>query len=135
MAKLIFSVEELIKILISNELLPKNIVRLKIKGDNVHFYIKTQSFLLPFIPASLKFLSFENNNATFEFTIVNSQINKAINQLDRLFDFKIPVYMRLEYPKFVIDIDELLREKNIRGIRAKDIYFGDGTFNIVTESI
>jgi len=135
MAKIIFSIEELIKILSSNDLLPKNIIRVKIKGNSIHFYIKTQSFILPYIPASLRFLSFDNNNVTFEMTAVSSQVNKAIGRLDWLFDLKKPAYVKLEYPNVVIDIDKLLQEKNIRGIQVKEISFENNTFAIVTENI
>ena len=135
MAKIIFSIEELIKILISNELLPKNIVRVKVKGDSVHFYIKTQSFILPFIPASLRFLSFDNNNVTFELTVVSGQVNKAIGRFDQLLNFKIPEYMKLEYPNIVVDIDKLLQEKNIRGLRLKSVVFENGEFVVETDSV
>lgn len=134
MAKLIFTIEELIKILISNELLPKNIVRVKVRGDSVHFYIKTQSFILPFIPASLRFLSFDNNNVTFALTIVSGQVNKAIGRFDQLLDFEMPVYIKLEYPNIVVDIDKLLQEKNIRGLRLKSVFFENDEFVVVTDN-
>ncbi len=135
MAKIIFSIKELIKILISNGLLPKNIIRVKVKGDNVHFYIKTQSFILPFIPASLRFSSFDNNNVIFELTVVSSQVNKAIGRFDQLLDFEMPVYMRLEYLNIVVDIDKLLQEKNIRGLQLKSVFFENDEFVVETESV
>jgi hypothetical protein len=135
MAKIFFSIDELTKILISNELLPKNIIRVKVKGDSVHFYIKTQSFILPFLPASLRFLNFENNNVTFELTVVSSQVNKAISRLDQLFDLKIPAYMKLEYPNIIVDIEKLLQEKNIRGLRLKSVVFENDKFVVETDSV
>ena len=135
MAKIIFSIEELIKILISNDLLPGNIIRTKVKNDSVHFYIKTQSFILPFIPASLRFSSFDNNNVIFELTVVSSQVNKAIGRFDQLLDFEMPVYMRLEYPNIVVDIDKLLQEKNIRGLQLKSVFFENDEFVVETESV
>lgn len=135
MAKIIFSIEEMVRIVISNELLPKNIVRVKVKGDRVHFYIKTQSFILPFIPASLRFLSFNNNNVTFELTVVSDQVNKAIGRFDQLLNFKIPECMKLEYPNIVVDIDKLLQEKNIRGLRLKSVVFENGEFVVETDSV
>ena len=133
MAKITFSLEELIEVLVSNEFLPKNIIRVKVKDDKVHFYIKTESFILPFIPASLKFLGFDNNNVTFELTLVSGQVSKAIGRLDQLFDLTMPAYITLEYPNIVVDMDKLLEEKNIRGIRLKDVFFKDGEFVIVTD--
>jgi hypothetical protein len=135
MAKIIFSIEELIKILISNGLLPKNIIRVKVKGDNVHFYIKTQSFILPFVPASLRFLSFNNNNVTFELTVVSDKVSKTIGRFDQLLDFEMPAYMKLEYPNIIVDIDKLLQEKNIRGLQLKSVFFENDEFVVETESV
>jgi len=135
MAKIIFSSEELIKILMSNDLLPQNIVRVKVKGDSVHFYIKTQSFILPFIPASLRFLSFNSNNVTFELTVVSSQVSKTIGRFDQLLDFKMPEYMGLEYPNIFVDVDKLLQKKNIRGLRLKSIVVENDKFVVETDSV
>jgi hypothetical protein len=135
MAKIVFSIEELVKVLISNDLLPGNIVRVKVKGESVHFYIKTQSFILPFIPASLRFLSFDNNNATFELTVVSSQVNKAIGRIDQFLDFEMPEYVKLDYPNIIIDIDKLLKEKNIRGLQLNSVFFENDEFIVETESI
>ena len=79
MAKITFSLEELIKILISNELLPRQIIRARVKGQRVHFVIRTNAFILPFIPASLRYVSFDNHNAIFELTIVSGHLNKAVS--------------------------------------------------------
>jgi len=135
MAKITFSLEELIGILISNELLPRQMIRTKVKGQRVHFVIRTNSFVLPFIPASLRYVSFDNNNAIFELTIVSGHLNKAVSWLNQALKLKIPACMKLEYPNISIDIDKLLKEKNIRGVRVKDIFFQDGEFAIVTGDI
>jgi hypothetical protein len=132
MAKITFSLEELVKFLISNGFLPASIVRAKVKGERIHFIIRTNSFILPFIPASLGYLSFENNRAMFELTIVSNRLNKSISWLDEAFKLKIPSYVKLEYPNLSVDVDKLLTEKNLRGVRVKDIFFEDGEFAIVT---
>ncbi|MFZ2147048.1 MAG: hypothetical protein WAV28_07490 [Sedimentisphaerales bacterium] len=135
MAKITFSLEELLKILISNELLPRQIIRARVKGQRVHFVIKTDSFILPYIPASLRYISFDNNNAIFELTIVSGHLNKAISWLNQALKLKIPACMKLEYPNISVDIDKLLEEKNIKGVRAEDIFFKNGQFTIVSENI
>ncbi|MHC4556504.1 MAG: hypothetical protein ACYTFW_05295 [Planctomycetota bacterium] len=135
MAKITFSLEELLGILISNQLLPREIVRVKIKGERIHFVIKTNSFILPFIPASLRYLNYDNNNAIFELAIAGGRLNKAVSWLNEILKLKIPAYMKLEYPNISVDIDKLLEEKNIRGVRVKDIIFEDGEFAIVTDNI
>ena len=135
MAKITISLEELKQILISNELLRGKILRLKVEGDRIHFVIRTDSFILPYIPASSGFLDFSDNQAIFELTIVSSHLNKAVSRLKEMLQLKLPAYMKLEYPKIFVDVEKLLEEKNIRGIRVKDIFLKDGEFTITTCNI
>lgn len=135
MAKITFSLDELTQILISNELLRGEILRPKVEGDIIHFVIKTNSFILPYIPASLGYMGFSDNLATFELTIVSSYLNKAVGRLKQILQLKLPVYIKLKFPKFFVDVDKLLKEKNIRGIRVKDISLKDGEFTITTCNI
>ena len=135
MAKITFSLEELVEILISNELLPGEIIRVRVAGERIHFVIRTSSFILPFIPASLRFLSFDGGNAVFELSIVSSRVNRATSWLSQMFKIKIPTYTRLDYPKLFVGVDELLKQKHIRGVRVEDIFLEEGEFTIVTCSI
>ncbi len=135
MAKITFSLEELLKNLISNELLPRQIIRARVKGQRVHFVIRTNAFILPYIPASLRYVGFDNNNAIFELTIASGHLNKAISWLNQALKLKIPACMKLEYPNISIDIDKLLEEKNIRGVQVKGIFFDNGQFTIATDNI
>jgi len=132
MAKITFSIEEIIKILISNKLLPPEVIRVKAKGERIHFVIRTDSFILPFIPASLRYLRFDNNKAIFELTIAGGHPSKATSRLNQILKLKIPPYMKLDYPNMFVDIEKLLQEKDIRGVRVKDISFEGGEFTIVT---
>jgi len=43
MANITFSHAELIKILLSNELLPKQILRPKVESDEIHFVVETRT--------------------------------------------------------------------------------------------
>jgi len=135
MARITFNLDELVGILISNKLLPGEIIRARVKGERIHFVIRTNSFVLPFIPASLRYLSFDNNSAIFELNIVGGHVSKAMGWLSQVLKINIPEYMKLEYPKISIDVDKLLKKKNIRGVRVKDIFFKDSEFTIVTCSI
>ena len=135
MVKITFSLEELLKILISNELLPRQIIRARVKGQRIRFVIRTNAFILPFIPASLRYVSFDNNNAIFELTIVSGHINKAVSWLNQALKLKIPACMKLEYPNISVDIEKLLIEKNIKGVRVENIFFENGEFAIVTGNI
>ena len=135
MATISISLEELTQILISNDLLRGEILRPKVEGDRIHFVIRTGSFILPYIPASLGFLSFSNNQAIFELTIISSHLNKAVSRLKQMLQLKLPAYMKLEYPKILVDVGKLLEEKNIRGIRVKDISCEGGELTVITCNI
>jgi len=132
MAEITFSLEELLRILISNGLLPGEILRPRVGGERIHFVIRTNAFILPFIPASLRFLSFNDNHAIFELTIAGSRLNRATSWLDQIFELRRPPYIKLDYPKIFVDVDKLLKAKNIRGVRVKNISFQAGEFTIVT---
>ncbi len=132
MAQITFSHAELIKILLSNEFLPKQILRPKVEGDEIHFVVETNLPLLQFVPASLRYLSYTDNHAIFELTVVNSSLNAMIGRLNLLSKLNAPAYVKFDFPKVSVDINELLKEKNIRGVLIKDIIFNDGEFTIVT---
>lgn len=135
MAKMTFSLEELAKILIANGLLPGEVLRPRAEGDRIRFVISTGSFILPFVPGSLRYLGFTDNKAIFEVSLVSAHLNKAVSRLNQTLQLKMPTYMKLDYPRLLVDVDMLVKEKNIRGIRVKDIFFEDGQFTIVTCNI
>ncbi|MEA3226414.1 MAG: hypothetical protein U9Q07_10735 [Planctomycetota bacterium] len=135
MTRIAFSFEELIEIVIANGLISRQIVRVRVKGERIHFVIKTNSFILPFIPASLRYLSFDDGNALFELAVVTGHANKAIGWLSQVLELKIPAYMKLEYPRLTMNVDKLLEDRSIRGVRVKDIFFENGEFVIVTGNI
>ena len=135
MAKITFSLEELTQILISNELLQKWILRPKVDGERIHFVIRTNSFILPYIPASLGYLSFSDNQAIFDLTVISSHLNKAVNRLKQMLQLKLPAYIKLEYPKIFVDVEKLLNEKDVKGIRVTDIALENGEFTIKTRYI
>jgi hypothetical protein len=135
MAKITFGLDELLEILITNKLLPSEIVRSKVEGERIHFIIRTNVLILPYIPASLSFFSFTDNNAIFELTIVSKRLDRVMKRLESSFQSKMPPYMTFEYPKICVDIEKFLEEKNIKGIRVKDVLFEQGEFTIHTAKI
>lgn len=134
MAKIVFGFEELLELLVCNQLLPGSIARVRVKGERIHFAIKTNSFLLPFVPASVKYLRLDGSHIVLELAIVSDRASKAIGRLNQMLEPKMPTYAKLEYPILSVDIDKLLAEKNIRGLCVKEISFEEGEFTIVTEN-
>jgi hypothetical protein len=134
MAKITFTHIELFNILISNELLPKKVLRPKVEGQEIHFTVETNLPLLQYVPASLKFLSFTDNNAIFELTVVNSSLSKTISRLNLLSKLDVPDYVEIDFPKISVEVNELLKQRNIRGVQIEDILFDNGEFTIITSS-
>ena len=135
MATTTFSLEELLAILIANGLLPaQRIARARVKGDAVHFVVKTGSFVLPYVPASLRFVSFGGGSAVFELAVLGGRLNKTVSWLNEALKQELPACVRLEFPNVLVDIDKTLAEKNIKGIRVEDIRFEAGRFVIVTSN-
>jgi hypothetical protein len=104
-----------------------------VKEDRIHFVIKMNAFILPFIPASLGYVRFDGNKAVFELVLVNDHMNKAMGMFQHALTLKLPEFVTLEYPNIFVDIDRLFKEKNIRGIQIRDIVLTDGEFSIVTD--
>ena len=135
MATIAFSLDELVGILLANGLLPaQRIARARVEGDAVHFVIKTGSFVLPYVPASLKFVSFGDGTAIFELAVVGGRLNKTVSWLNEVLKQELPPCVRLEPPKVLVDIEKTLAGKNIKGIRVDDIRFEGGRFVIVTSN-
>ena len=134
MAKITFTHTELLNILLANELLPKKVLRPKVEGQEIHFTVETNIPLLQYVPASLKFVSFTDNNAIFELTVVNSSLSKTISRLNLMSKLDVPDYVKIEFPRISVDINELLKHRNIRGIQLKDILFDNGEFTIIISS-
>lgn len=132
MAKITFTQAELLNILISNELLPKEVLRPKVEGDEIRFVVQTNLPLLQLVPVSLKYLSFSGNNVMFGLTVVNSSLNGIISRLNLTSKLNVPAYVKLDFPKISVDVNELLKEKNIRGVQLKDVLFENGEFTIIT---
>jgi hypothetical protein len=133
MAVITFTYEELLEILKSNNLLPGQIAKAEVKNGCFHFTVRTENFLLPFVPASLRYQSFENNFAIFELTVVSSHFNKAIGWFSQSLQARLPEYVKLSLPNVLFDMEKLFQEKNIKGIRIKEIIHEPCQFTVIIE--
>ncbi len=133
MATLTFTLEELLEILKSNNLLHEQIIRSEVKNNCMEFVVDTKMFLLPAIPVSLKYVNFENDTATFELSLGNGQFNQALGMLGNTLQSKLPEYVKLKLPNVLIDIPTLLEHRKVKGIRIREITQIANQFTIVTE--
>ncbi len=135
MAKLQFTVNELNRILNSNNLFPQQISDIEADGENIHLRIKTGWFALKTIRISVKFVNFNDEGAIFE--VVQ---NRLMNKFDWLIhkwaeSVELPEHVDLrEYPKVYVDLNKVLAEK-ARGIRADEISFEKGQFFVTINTI
>lgn len=135
MAQITFNLDELLEIIKANKVLPEQVTKMEVNNDSINFIISTNNFLIPYVPATLHYVEYENNNAIFELNIVGGQFNKALGFFSKSLQSKLPEYIKLELPKIIIDLQKLLEQKNIKGIRIKEITQESSRFDITIESI
>lgn len=141
MAKIIFSVEEIREILLSNDRvrIPPYIKNLRVGGDNISLIVeigKTGIPLIPFvpllIPISARFVRFDKPVAVFEITNKTRLTKGIVDLLIPIFKDKMPECVEVDYPNIHVDVNKLLVEKNVKGVRVEEIVFDDGKFTVVT---
>ena len=126
MAKMIFTLEEVKEILLSNNRIPSYIADFGTENQTVSFKVKA----IP-IPISLTYNSFVNGVVTLKINkgkLVALFLNKLII---RIFPEKMPDYIKLDYPNIYVDVKKLLTANNINGINVKSIVVEGDSF-IVT---
>jgi hypothetical protein len=141
MAKIVFSVEEMRELLLSNNRIriPPYIKNLKMGGDNISLTVeigKTGIPLVPFvpllIPISTRFVRFDNPIAIFEITNRGRLTKGIVDRLIPIFKDKMPDYIEVDYPSIHVDVNKLLVEKNVKGVEVEEIFFDDGKFTVMT---
>jgi len=133
MAAITFTLEELLEILKSNNLLHKQIILSEVKNNCMEFVIDTKMFMLPAIPVSLKFVNYDNNMAFFELSLGNGQFNQALGMIGNNLQSKLPEYVKLELPNVLIDIPTLLEHRKVKGIQVREITQTDNLFKVTLE--
>lgn len=131
MAKIIFTAKELTEIVIANNLLPKNISGLNAQGKTFTFKIESGLPIFSFIPCDITYIGFENGSVKLQVSI-NPLLEKAAGSFIHKFQQQIPGYININFPLIDIDINRLLKEKNIKGVVVKDIIFENDSFIVST---
>ena len=134
MAKIVFSLEELLSILVANEVLPDQIQKAQAKGDTVEFVVKTGVIILPMVPVSLKYVGYEGEEIEFELSVAGGRFGDMIAGFAKQFESKMPEGVRLEFPKVYVDVGKMLEVKNVRGLKVSEISVNEGEFTVVASS-
>ena len=135
MAKLQFTVNELNRILDSNNMFPRHISDIEADEENIFIRIKTGWFALKTIRISVRFVSFNDEGAVLE--VVQNRLMSKFDWLIHKFaeSAELPEYVNLrEYPKVCVDLNKVLAEK-AKGIRANEVLFEKGQFFVTINTI
>jgi hypothetical protein len=140
MAKIIFSLQEIREILLSNKWIrmPPNIKNLRLGADNIHLIVgmgQTSIPLMPsvplLVPISTRFVRFDKPVAIFEITNKARLTKGIVNRFIPMLKDIIPDYVKVDYPNIHIDINRLLVEKNVKAVQVEEIVFDGGEFTVV----
>jgi len=133
MAKMIFTLDEVKEILLSNNQIPHYIVDFRTEGHTVFF--KMDIPLIPPIPATIKYVSYQDNIITLE--IVRDSVNgkladKVVSRVISKFQNKMPTYTKLDYPNIYVDVKSLLTNNGIMGVKVEDMAVEGNSFTVTT---
>lgn len=137
MAKIMFTLTEIMKILDSNEQIHRDISDLRVQGGDVHFNINTNLPLIHKIPASARYVSFEDGIMKLEMTVHGIAPSLA-GKMAKLFSHKlahnVPQFLKLDYPYMYINIPEAI-SSNIKGLHVDHVEHEDGHFTVTTSNL
>ncbi|GEM_PF-4696205 len=137
MARITFTLTEIMNILDSNEQIHRDISDMRVEGADVHFNINTNLPLIHKVPASAHFVSFDDGIMKLRMTIHGlppALVSKGIKLLSHKFDENVPEFITMEYPYMYIDVPEAI-SANIKGVRVDEIYHQDGHFTVITSNL
>jgi hypothetical protein len=135
MAKITFTPQEAISLLVSNRLLPELITDIKVDGDTVSFKVATGLPLTPSLPVSIKYLGFENGTVTLQATVAflkGKMLDTVVSLVAGALARDYPDAIQLNYPKVYVHINKLLAARNIRSLEVREMTFRKGQFAITT---
>jgi len=135
MAKMIFTLDEVKEILLSNNQIPHYISDFRTEGQTVSFKIDMGIPFIPPIPVAIKYVSYQSNIITLE--IVRDSINgkladKVVSRVISKFQNKMPTYTKLDYPNIYVDVKSLLTNNSIMGVKVEDVVFEGNSFTVTT---
>ena len=128
MAKIIFTLDEAISILIANNILPEQITNVRANGENISFRVDTGLPLLSSVPASIKYVDFKYGIAKLEMSL---PLQRITNKLIQFFSEKIPKEIKFENPNILVDINKIIKKKS-KGINVENIIYENESFVIIT---
>ena len=135
MAKMIFSLEEVKAILLSNNQISHYIADIRTEGRIVSFKVDMCIPLIPPIPVAVKYVSYQNDIITLEIVsgaMMGELAEKVASLVISKFQKKMPAYAKLDYPNIYVDVKRLLTDNNIKGVRVEDVVVEGNSFTVTT---
>jgi hypothetical protein len=133
MAKITFSPQEAISLLISSKFLPEMITDIKVDRDTVSFKVATGLPLTDSLPVSIKYLRFKKGILTLQATIAflkGKTLDTVVSLVAGALARDYPDEIQLDYPRIYVHINKLLAARNIRSLEVREITFDKGHFTI-----
>jgi len=135
MAKMIFTLDEVKEILLSNNQIPHYISDFRTEGQTVFFKIDMGIPFVGPIPVAVKYVSYQSNIITLE--IVRDSVNgkladKVVSRVIGQFQNKMPTYTKLDYPNIYVDLKSFLTNNGIMGVKVEDVVFEGDSFAVTT---
>jgi len=134
-AEITASIQELIDVMVSNNIIPHQITDITAEDNGISFIVKTNLPIISAVPLKAEYIAYEHKHAHIKvcvYNLNNKLVNKAINKLVETFSRKMGDAVTIRYPSIFINVNGLL-DKKIQGIVIKDIACEDGFVQVVTQ--
>ena len=135
MAKMIFTLDEVKEILLSNTRIGHYISDFRTEGQTVSFKIDMGIPFIGPIPVAVKYVSYQSYSITLEIvrdSVNGKQADKVVSRVIGKFQNKMPTYTKLDYPNIYVDVESLLTDKGIMGVKVEDVVVEGSSFTVTT---
>lgn len=135
MAKMIFTLEEVKDILLSNNRIPHYITDLRTEGAVVSLKIETGFPIKKSISPIVEYISFDYGVVTLKMTVKylkGKRLEKVANWLIHKFQKEMPAFIKLDYPNIYVDVEMLLTDNNFNWVKVESVVFESDSFVVTT---
>ncbi|MCF7958726.1 MAG: hypothetical protein K9M57_09795 [Phycisphaerae bacterium] len=126
MAKINFSLNELLTIAKANDIKLDRLEDIQVQGNTITVVIATGLPLPKTIKADIEFIDFDNGQAKLELK-GNPLVGKFVNMVT------LPTGITFNSPHFIIDVNSLIAQK-VKGLCIESMTLTDGEFTITTQN-
>ena len=126
MAKINFSLNELLTLAKANDVKLDRLEDIQVQGNTITVIVNTGLPLPKTIKADIEFIEFNNGHAKLEL-VGNSLIGKFVNMVT------LPTGITFSSPHFLIDVNTLIKQK-VKALQIESMTLTNGHFTITTQN-